>query len=68
MKVISGKFYRAIWILGIAALTLYYVVALKNIWDQMAPAPPQQEGKKSYPSFFVELRDSAYALYWREAE
>ena len=38
-------FYRAIWILGIAALTLYYVVALKNIWDQMAPAPPQQEGK-----------------------
>ena len=52
MKVIFGKFYRAIWILGIAALTLYYVVALKNIWDQMAPAPPQQEGKKSYSFFF----------------
>ena len=54
MKVISGKCYRAIWILGIAALTLYYVVALKNIWDQMAPAPPQQEGKYSYSCFFID--------------
>ena len=36
-----GRFFccRAIWILAIAALTAYYVVALKNIWDKMASPP-----------------------------
>ena len=38
-------FTRAIWILAIAALTAYYVVALKNIWDKMASPPPQPAGK-----------------------
>jgi len=36
--------FGAIWLLAIAALTVYYVVALKNIWDQMASPPPQPEG------------------------
>ena len=38
-------FFSAIWILAIAALTAYYVVALKNIWDKMASPPPQPAGK-----------------------
>ena len=41
-------FCRAIWILAIAALTAYYLVALKNIWDQMASPPPQPAGKFDY--------------------
>merc|ERR1712032_1357802 len=37
------NWFAAIWLIGIAALTAYYAIGLKNVYDDMSDAPDAAE-------------------------
>merc|ERR1711971_377195 len=43
------SWFAAIWLIGIAALTAYCAIGLKNVYDDMSDAPPAEPATEAKP-------------------